>query len=228
MLSMVEGFFFLCKHHRDPQQQPYHYSRSYTTGLNRNDFCNLEDAKLRTNSSAICRIRYGSIWWLIKLSTLRIPPGKLLPSFRMRSFNALIVSFYSILKVTQKMANRKILHVILDAEKSGRFSKALAPYRAKVSSCRVSQKNFTHFSRKRNGGSPRGRLWREIRTFRRRAVCMIVSRGIYSDALSTMLLHNPKSTGEQSRTIQRKNMHGRLHSELIGRVLPPVIPLCLK
>jgi hypothetical protein len=38
-----------------------------------------------TSSSAIICIRAGSIWWFIKLSTFRIPPGKHFPSFKILS-----------------------------------------------------------------------------------------------------------------------------------------------
>ena len=54
----------------------------------------LRPSKILLNSSAICIISVGSIWWLMKLSTFSIPPGKHLPSCIIRSFS-MSISFLS-------------------------------------------------------------------------------------------------------------------------------------
>ena len=72
-------------------------------------------AKRLTNSSAIAFIIIGSIWWLIKPSTLRIPPSRHLPSriiLSLRSFIILlknrpkVVKFPISAKQFFKLANR--------------------------------------------------------------------------------------------------------------------------
>lgn len=69
----------------------------------------LVEAKRRTNSTAMDFIKMGSIWWLIKLSTFRMPPSKHLPSRKIRSFNAFIgcVIFDNGGKITNFIGKRK-------------------------------------------------------------------------------------------------------------------------
>ena len=64
---------------------------------------------------------------------------------------------------------------------------------------------------------------------RRFASCRTwVSIGIINVRLSISSLHSPRSTGEESRTIHRRNIQMRLHEDLVFLGMMPSIPLSEK
>ena len=83
-LRMVFGDFFLAKTTGRSSRNPTMMAGAIPLASMVITLLTGVEANRRTNSTAIAFIRPGSIWWLMKLSTLRMPPSKQRPSCKIR------------------------------------------------------------------------------------------------------------------------------------------------